>query len=364
MAKAAEVNGRKVKVLVLSSLAQNTGCWLRAQYLANSLKGADVEIITPMKKSLPLMMDVLLSIPLNVYKIFSRSADVVIAIKPFPNATIPMALKRFLAGSRMIVDIDDLDSGYRRGILSRLNAAIQKPFPKYFDLVTYHNSLLRDYIKKEFEVREEKLYKLDQGVDLKIFDYKKFDRKLRRRFAQDGEKIILFMGHLNIASDLDDILRAMKLVQEKAKAVFIVAGGGPEEANFRNLARKIGVKAVFTGYVKNKEISSYVGISDICLVYYKDKPVNYYRCSMKLRECMAMGKKVVCDDVGELKDFRKYTYQTRADIEEFSNKIIEVLKSGGDGREIRARKFVEGNLDWNSLGRKFEERIGSMTGYN
>ncbi len=359
-----------MKIAVLSSLAQETGSWLRTQYIADSLRNAgkgkiEVEAVKPLKKSLPLMMDMALSIPLNFLKILFNKSDVFIAVKPFPNLSVPLVAKKMLDKSKIIVDIDDLDSGYRKGLLSEINAFSQKPFPRYFDIVTYHNSLLYDYIQKEFKVQKEKLYKLDQGVDFRIFDYKIKDENLRKKFADKNEKIILFMGHLNIASDLDEIIKAMKIVQEKlsktrTKFVFLVAGGGPDEENFKNLAEELGVKAIFTGYVNKEDIAKYVSIADLCIVYYKDKNVNYYRCSMKLRECMGMGKKIVCDDVGDLKQFSKYTYQTKADMNEFAEKIIKLLKSKGDGRELKARKFIEKNLDWNKLGEKFLEKINSL----
>jgi len=355
-----------MKIAVLSSLAQETGCWLRTQYIANSLRNAgrgdvEVETIKPLKKNMPFMLDMVLSIPINFTKVLFNKSDVFVAVKPFPNVTIPLVAKKIIDNKKIIVDIDDLDSGYRKGLLSQVNSFFQKPFPRYFDVVTYHNALLYDYIPEEFMVNKENMYKLDQGVDLKIFDYKLKDNNLRKKFAKNNQKIIMFMGHLNIASDLDDIIRAMKIVQERLgdKFVFLIAGGGPDEENFRKLAEELGVRAVFTGYIDKKEIAKYVAIADLCLVYYKDKNVNYYRCSMKLRECMAMGKKVVSDDIGDLKQFNKYSYQTKSDVNEFAEKIIKVMRKG-DGRETKARKFIEKNLDWNKLGEKFLKKISSL----
>ena len=354
-----------MKIAVLSSLAQETGCWLRAQYIANSLRNADkkarIDIIKPVKRNLPFMLDLLISIPLNLFRVLFSKADIFIAVKPFPNVTIPLLAKKIISRSRIVIDIDDLDSGYRKGALSKINSAVQKPFPRYFDIVTYHNPLLYDYIQKEFCVKKERLYKLEQGVDLSLFDYKT-DKKLKERFAGNGEKIILFVGHLNVASDLDDILRAMKIAQDeltrlKERFVFIIAGGGPEEENLKKLARLLKVKAVFTGYLDKEEIAKYISAADLCLVYYKDKHANYYRCSMKMRECMAMGKKIACDDVGELKKFREYSYQSPADIKKYAEKIVEIIKSGGDGRERKGRKFIEKNFDWEEIGRRFMKRL-------
>ena len=72
-----------------------------------------------------------------------------------------------------------------------------------------------------------------------------------------------------------------------------------------------------------------------------------------------MGKKVVSDDIGDLKQFNKYSYQTKSDVNEFAEKIIKVMRKG-DGRETKARKFIEKNLDWNKLGEKFLKKISSL----
>jgi len=347
-----------MKILILSSLAQNTGCFLRANYIADSLKynGDSVEVLNPLKKNLPLMLDLIISLPLNIFRVLFSDYDIYMGIKPFPNVTIPLILKKILNHKKIIIDIDDLDSGYRKGILSQINSLSQRPFPKHFDLVTYHNALLKKYIQTEFLIDSKKMYKLDQGVDLKIFDFRRKNLELRRKFANDNEKIVTYMGHLNIASDLDDIIRAIKIIYGKKKFIFLVAGGGPEESTFKELAKELDMDVKFTGHLKNQDIADYVSIADLCLVYYKDKVANYYRCSMKLRECMAMGKKIVCDDIGELKKFKKYTYQTGPDLNEYANKILETLDKG-DNREKLGRLFIEKNLDWKKLGAKFLKTI-------
>lgn len=346
-----------MKIAILSSLAQNTGCFLRAGYLAESLKKSfEVEYLKPLPKTLPFMLDILISLPLNIIRVLFNKAEVFVAIKPFPNVTLPLLIKKGISKSKIVIDIDDLDSGYRKGLLSKINSFAQRPFPKYFDLVTYHNSLLREHILKEFKVEKENLYRLLQGVDLKVFNCKIKDKELRKKFPEN-KKIIVFTGHLNIACDLEEVIKAMKIVQNNINVVFIVAGGGPEENNFKKLAKNMGVRATFTGHLKKEEITKYISIADLCLVYYKDKPANYYRCSMKLRECLAMGKKVVCNDVGELKEFKDYCYQSKTNLEDYSRKIIEALESKDDEREKKARKFIEKNFDWKKIGKEFSDRI-------
>ncbi len=340
-----------MKIVILSSFAQDVGCWLRAQYLGNSLKDHKVSYIGPFKKTWMFMLDMLFSLPINFFKVLFTKADVMIAVKPFPNVTWPLLIKK-LFGTKIIVDIDDLDHGYRKGIVSEISKRLIRPFPKYFDLVTYHNNNLLKHIVNDLRVDRKKIYKLDQGVDFGVFNYKLKDALLKNKFKD--KKVLLYTGHLNIASDLDDILKAVSLL--KKDYVFVVAGGGPLEKEFKRLAKELKVNAFFTGYLDRKDVARYLSIADVCLVYYKDNLVNLYRCSMKLRECLAMEKKVVCNDVGDLKEFKEFTYQSGSDLKEFSEMIVKALKSR-DKRNIKGRKYIEKKYDWKIIGSKFSKRL-------
>lgn len=345
-----------MRIILLSSLAADTGCWLRTKYLGKSLEkaGNKAIYINPMKKTMPLMFDLVFSFFNNLKLLFIK-ADVAIGVKPYPNVTMPLLMKKFF-GCTVAVDIDDLDHGYRRGLVSMVSKFIQRPFPKFFDIVTYHNKNLREFITKDLKVSQEKLYKLDQGVDFDIFNLDKYKSK-----KESKEKILVYAGHLNIASNLDDILEAFKIVLEKRDDVkLIITGGGPLEIHFKKIAKKLnlGDKVSFTGFLpKTEKIAEYISKADICLVYYKDNLVNRYRCSMKLREYLAMEKIVVCNKVGELVNFKSYTYQSNNSVRDFAERILEVLNKRIDKRAKKGRDFVLRNYSWEIIGKKFNKKL-------
>ena len=105
------------------------------------------------------------------------------------------------------------------------------------------------------------------------------------------------------------------------------------------------------------EVADYLGIGDAAIVYYKDIEVNYFRESMKLREMLALGPKVVLNDVGDLETLKDYTYQTGSDHEEVANQLVSVLRDGGDGREAREMAYVRRCLDWKDIGARLLHRI-------
>jgi glycosyltransferase involved in cell wall biosynthesis len=167
---------------------------------------------------------------------------------------------------------------------------------------------------------------------------------------------LFFMGSLDIASSLATILQAVNKVQKKKDVSFTVAGGGLLENDFKKLSRDTGMNVSFTGHLPINSIVPYIASADVCLVYYDKKEANTYRSSMKLREYLAMNKKVVCNDLFEMREFASFTYQSSSEIDDFADKIVFAL-SHSDGRELGGREYIKENYDWESEGRRFYEKL-------
>lgn len=360
--------GNSLRVIVLSSQPSNSGSNLRARYIACSLSkaGAKVRFINGIK-ALPCWLDILITAVTNLRIIFIP-CDVIIGLKPYPNITIVMMLKRLL-GKVTVIDIDDLDFGYRSGFAGKLSHLVQLPFPRHFSLVTYHIDSLRQHIVDEFKVREDRLHQCSQGVDTEIYqptDISEFRQEFLRLHGLENKKLVVYTAHLNVASDLDAIFEVIKLAREKIPDLhFIVAGGGPMEKHFCRLCAACGLSGstTFTGLLKPQDVARHLLLGDAAVVYYKDIRVNYYRESMKLREMLALGLKVVCNDVGDLKTFVDYTYQTDTEFASVADMLVRVLTDGGDGRENQGMDFVRREMNWDNIGQRLYERIKMAAGH-
>ncbi len=351
-----------LRILVVSSQSCDSGSNLRGRHLARALAnaGARVTFINGIP-SLPGMLDYLVSLALYLRVLF-MPCDVIIGLKPFPNITLPMMIKRWL-GCFTVIDIDDLDSGFRPGLIGRISHWIQRPFPRHFDLTTYHRDRLRPLIVNTFKVAESRLHQLPQGVDLALFqprDIRAWKAAFLTRHGLQGHPLVAYTAHLNVASDLDaifEIVRQALCVLPSLR--LLVVGGGPMEKHFRDLARAMRVDSacLFTGYLPPEAVPNHLLAADAAIVYYKDIVVNYYRESMKIREMLALGLKVVCNDVGDLRTFRAFTYQVATNHKDSARELVRVLTQGGDGREQQGMEFVRRTMDWNLIGRALYERI-------
>ncbi len=340
-----------MRVLIISSGPRDSGCFLRAQGLADGLKaaGADVYLVNP-PYTQPFFLDYLVSLLGNMLLTFWRRFDLAVAVKPFPNACLPLMIQK-LYGARVVVDVDDIDHAYRPGMIGRLIRILQRPWPRRCSLVTYHNPLLVDYIKREFGVPRERTFRLLQGVRLGVFRTEGRPRKL----AGAGP-LIGYSAHLNVAAEGDFILRLMAQLRRKLPgAGLLVVGGGPDLAKWRRRAKQHGVAGAvrFTGYLPHRAVAEQIAGVDCCLIYYPPGEANRVRSSIKLREYLALGKRVVCNRYGELASFSKYCYQCDDKLDDYLKTLVELCASGGDGRERRGKKLVEKECDWDRIAREF-----------
>ncbi len=358
-----------MRILLYSSLAEDTGGAIRAAYIYEALHrcGFDVVYVPPLKVTRPLKFDFALSLPRYTLAALNTRCDVAMAIKPYPNSGLPLLMKK-LAGTKIVIDVDDLDYAYRNGgIISYAGEKIQKPFPRLCDMVTYHNDNLYHHLTEDFHVSPARLYRLEQGVDVTRFDEARISDEQCRRIFQtydlEGKNIVTYVAHLDPACDLDAILEGLVEVKNVMPEVcLLVVGGGLFERRFMELAEQLGLREHirFTGLLPKEEVIPFMKIAECCVVYYKDRQANYCRTSMKLREYLCLGKRVVCNDVSELVNHKEYTYQTSTSIKEFNAMLIEVLQGKSDGRELRGQKYIRENYSWDILSQKFGKRLTEL----
>jgi glycosyltransferase involved in cell wall biosynthesis len=361
---------KKLRILIFSSLSSNSGCYLRAKYLGDALarQGHDVRVVQP-PVSWPFMLDMLFTLFRYFFIALFTKFDFGFGIKPYPNTVLPLLIKKFFDRKcRIGIDIDDVDYGYRTGLIPFISKIVQLPFPRHFDVVTYHNDNLFHYIQREFRVDRSKLFRLDQGVDFNVFKSEPksataFRKELVLRYNLFPGKILVYTAHLNIASDLDAILDAFVIASGRDPRIrLLIAGGGPMFGYFRTLAFQKGLDkyVVFSGDLKSREVRNYVAAADVCLVYYKDKEVNHYRTSMKIREYLAMGKRVAANDVGDLKEFGPYVFQSKTALDDYASCILKALAAVKDKRHLKGAKFIRKKYDWDLIASKFSVKIKAL----
>ncbi len=327
---------KSLKFFILSAKGWGTGSALRAYYIAEALKkrGHQVTFIKPLP-TLPLWLDMALSLPYYFIRSLSVRSDVAFVVKPYPMVIPALWWQRFL-GAKVVMDVDDLDFAYSHGNFRRFHEHLQQPWPQWADLVTYHNPKLKEYLLDFFQVPAKKIVQLPQGVDTSLFKPKPLEPLnlpvIAKTLAADKKKrpLLTFTAHLNVACDLEPVLHSFQaILKSLPNAQLLVAGGGPDEGRFKLTARELEIapSVHFTGMLTPAQVAACFQISDAALVYYNATSANEHRASMKLREALASGCRVVATHVGEIGQWKKAVTLSEPDPIHFAQAVLKSLRT-------------------------------------
>jgi len=168
--------------------------------------------------------------------------------------------------------------------------------------------------------------------------------QLRRRFAKDGEKLILHVSNFRPVKRVDLALRAFALVAKRTKAKLLLLGHGPDFEKAKLLARKLGIarRVYFLG--KQKRVERFYSIADLFLFTSKIESFG-----IPLIEAMASSVPVVAPRVGGIPEVVKHGrtgFLTSSDPGEIAEHCISILEDpelakrmGELGREIVLKRF-------------------------
>lgn len=347
------------KVLVFSSLAGDTGAAVRASYIAEGLcqAGVGAQFVAPPPKTWPLKLEQIGCLPRYLWTVWRVRPAVLVGVKSYPNlGLVGLAAKLF--GGKVIFDTDDLSFAYSSGLKRIVSRWSQELFLPLADLHTFHHPNLLKYLTEEMNIPSGRTFFLGQGVS-GVFSRKVslgVQKKLRRQWGLGRKRVLIFVGHFDVACDLGEVLPALKgLLHSFPDVCLLVVGDGPKRVDYERLVRRLGVEkqVVWTGLVAKEAVAPLVSLAAAALVYYSARPANRYRVSMKVREYLAMGKPVVANDFGELRELSGYVYQSETDPEAFCRRVGEVLAGEDDGRQRRGRRAVRRTMTWERICRGF-----------
>jgi glycosyltransferase involved in cell wall biosynthesis len=167
------------------------------------------------------------------------------------------------------------------------------------DRVQAISNYLSDYAKK-LGFKGEPVV-IPNGANLSVFsaDYDEEELlKLRRKVAQDDERIIVTASRLVVKNGVADLIAAMSRLPENVK--LLILGTGPLEKDLKDLAREEGVqyRVEFLGDKKHEEVAKYFKVSDVFC-----RPSLSEGLGNAFIEAMAAGLPIVGTPVGGIPDF-------------------------------------------------------------
>jgi L-malate glycosyltransferase len=197
----------------------------------------------------------------------------------------------------------------------------------------------RDFYEKEYPWLTKKVHVIPIGIDLAKF--KLLDRDgLRAKWGfADGERIIMFVGRLEVEKDLGFLVESFRLVLKlvpEARLVFV--GDGRDRNRLEDMARDLTpAKVLFMGAQKPGSMPEILNCGDVlalCSLYEGSPTV--------IKEALACGLPVVTTPVGDVAQVIKNDLVGRIvpkDADQYSRAIAEFLSK--EDREGARRECME-----------------------
>jgi 1,2-diacylglycerol 3-alpha-glucosyltransferase len=96
---------------------------------------------------------------------------------------------------------------------------------------------------------------IPNGIDLSHFydrsgELQKAGRKMRERFARNGEDLIVFVGRLGAEKNVSVLLENFREIRKRRKAKLVLVGDGPDRRSLEAYSHEQGLSeaVIFTGY--------------------------------------------------------------------------------------------------------------------
>lgn len=195
---------------------------------------------------------------------------------------------------------------------------------------------------------------------------------LRQELGLEGKTVLGFVGSFYAYEGLDLLLDAFPgLLASRPELRVLLVGGGPQDANLKAQAERLGVadKVIFTGRVPHASVSLYYDLIDLLIYPRHSMRLTELVTPLKPLEAMAQGHLFVASDVGGHQELIRDGETGRLFAAGNPGALVAAVNDMLDHREkwpaMRAagRRFVEDVRNWkNSVAnyrKVYDQLLGS-----
>jgi len=301
-----------------------------------------------------------------------------IATVPFGNIIYFVAKK---AKAKYIVDVVDLwpESFVAFGLISKKNPLAkigywaEKWLYKRADEIVFSMEGGKDYIvEKGWDLDSggnidlKKVHYINNGVDLKDFDYNKITYKIKDvDLEKENVFNVIYVGSIRLANNLKQLIDAAEILKSEGNIQFLIYGDGEDRVFLENYCKSKDIKNVKfkQKWVELKYIPYILSKSSLNILNYMPSPIARFGGSQsKSFQYMASGKPICANiqlaycpitknNLGVAKNFK--------DAKEYAKAILSFVDMDSKDYNIicsNARKTSE-NYDYKKLAIEFEKLL-------
>ena len=219
--------------------------------------------------------------------------------------------------------------------------------------VIVNSNFMKSDIQRLFGLPFEKINVIPNGINLTNFTGIDRDYDLRRQYAMDNEKIILYVGRLVYEKGIQYLIGAMpKILQNYHDSKLVICGRGGMINELKNEVHNLGIdnKVYFAGYCDSKKVQKMYKCADVAVF-----PSTYEPFGIVALEAMLAGVPTVVSDVGGLNEIIDHGVTGMKSYAGNSNSIADSVlallfdKKLCDTVSKHAIKKVKDLYNWNKI---------------
>lgn len=217
-----------------------------------------------------------------------------------------------------------------------------------------------------------KVYHINNGVDLELFNYNKENYKLEDTDLENHSLFkVIYTGSIRKANDVGKLVKIAKIIQDKGykEIIFLIYGEGDEKENLIQYCSDNNISNVkFKGKVDKKYIPYVLSKSNLNIMHFKSDKLAKYGASLnKLFDYFASGKPILSDKEFGYDLIKRYNcgeVLNSTDEEVFAEKIIEFYNMPKEKYDLYSQNalIAAKDYDFKNLSKKLEEIIENKGG--
>jgi glycosyltransferase involved in cell wall biosynthesis len=205
------------------------------------------------------------------------------------------------------------------------------------------------------------------GADPRMFDPGLSGDVFRQEYGLQGKFVALYAGAHGMSNDLDVVLEAARLLQDRPEVAFVLLGDGKDKPKLMERARQMDLNNLhFLPPVPKLEMPQALAAADACIAILKAIPLYATVYPNKVFDYMAAGRPVILAIDGVI---RQVVESVRAgiavppgDAQAMAQAIRQLADEPEHGRLMgqRGRQYVESNFDRARLADDLEQVLKNL----
>ncbi len=236
------------------------------------------------------------------------------------------------------------------------------------DAITVVSSGIKEEVKR-IGIKNNLVSVMPMGVDERVFNPSKYDRKIKERYDITGP-FLLFVGRLVEKKGAKYAISVMPAVLKKyPNTKLMIIGDGPLKEDLKQQARKLNLEnnVIFTGGIPNNKLPKYYSTADIFLgpsITAKNGDSEGF--GLVFVEALLCKCCVISSNLKTISDIvRNEETGIQVDVRNvklFASKIIELIEDQDKRKKLAENgyRFARNNFTWNISSERYYKLIESL----